>query len=196
MSSKSGFRIRRPSPATVMAFIALVFAMGGFAVAAIPGPDGTIKGCYKKNKGTLRVISHTKKCKKSERTLTWNQKGQAGAQGQQGSQGLQGASGQDATKLFAYIRDSGTAVVHYGSGVTDVTDPAGDNAYTVTFNRSLVNCVVQAVAGFGDPAGTAVGSFAFPFVSMVTGSEDQTNVTFHDAAGATTDTAFLITAFC
>jgi hypothetical protein len=202
MSSKSGFRIRRPSPATVMAFIALVFAMGGFAVAAIPGPAGTIKGCYKKNKGTLRVISHTKKCRKSERTLTWNQRGPAGAQGapgQQGQQGQQGQPGQDATKLFAYIRDAGSvsaAEVFYGSGVTAVSDPAGDNAYRLTFSRSVENCVVQAVAGNGKPPGTSTGFHGIPFVSMVSGNNDQADVSFRTDAGATTDTAFLVTAFC
>ena len=119
--------------------------------------------------------------------------------GERGPQGEQGPPGQDATKLFAYIRDGGsvdTATVHYGSGVTAVSDPAGNNAYTVTFNRSLVNCVVQAVAGHGDPPGSSTSFNAIPIVLMTFGGANGVDVAFNTDAGAATDTAFLITAFC
>jgi hypothetical protein len=69
----------------VVACIALVLAAGGFAVAAIPGPDGVIAGCFKKKKGTLRVVDTRKKCRKGERRLTWNQKGVPGERGPAGS---------------------------------------------------------------------------------------------------------------
>ena len=80
-----------------------------------------------------------------------------------GERGPQGLPGQDATKLFAYIRDPGlasNAMVEYGSGVTGITDLVGDNAYSVNFNRSVTNCVVLANAGVGDPAGMSLGKAA------------------------------------
>jgi hypothetical protein len=116
-----------------------------------------------------------------------------------GERGAQGLPGQDATKLFAYIRDPGlasNAMVEYGSGVTGVTDPVGDNAYTVTFNRSVANCVVLPVAGIGDPGGMSAGQAATPFVTMNEVGPEGVIVNFTDPGGAIVDTAFLITAFC
>jgi hypothetical protein len=86
-----------------------------------------------------------------------------------GERGAQGLPGQDATKLFAYIRDPGpasNAMVEYGSGVTGVTDPVANSAYTVRFNRSVTNCAVLAASGIGDPGGMSVGQAASPFVTM------------------------------
>jgi hypothetical protein len=108
-----------------------------------------------------------------------------------------GPPGQDATKLFGYIRDGAEpANVQYGSGVTAVTDPAGPTSYTVTFNRSLVNCVVQAVAGIGNPMGGGGVLLSSPIVTMDAGTDDKVNATFIDPAGSVTDTSFMITAFC
>jgi hypothetical protein len=116
-----------------------------------------------------------------------------------GERGGQGLPGQDATKLFAYIRDpslASNAFVEYGSGVTGVTDPVGNSAYTVTFNRSVTNCVVQAVAGIGDPRGMSSGQAASPFVAMSEAGPEGVSVHFADKDAVIVDTAFLITAFC
>ena len=87
--------------------------------------------------------------------------------------------------------------------MTAVDDPAGNNAYTVTFDRSLVNCVVQATEGFGNPLiGSAASFDGFPSVNMVgTSNPNQVQVSFRHASGspttyATTDDSFMITAFC
>jgi hypothetical protein len=55
----------------IVALAALVLAAGGFAVAAIPSPDGTIHGCYKKDGGALRVVKGVQ-CHDGERALSWN----------------------------------------------------------------------------------------------------------------------------
>jgi len=68
----------RLSYANVTATLALGAALAGSAIASIPGPGGTIKGCYKKSSGSLRVIDSAKSCKSSEKALTWNTKGPAG----------------------------------------------------------------------------------------------------------------------
>ncbi len=68
----------RLSYANVTATLALVAALAGSAVASIPGPGGTIKGCYKKSNGSLRVIDSAKSCQSSEKALSWNTKGPAG----------------------------------------------------------------------------------------------------------------------
>jgi hypothetical protein len=118
------------------------------------------------------------------------------ATGPPGPAGANGSDGQDATKLFAYIRDNGsadTATVQYPA-VVAVFDPAGNSFYQLFFNQSIVNCVVQAVAGAGNPRGTAAIVSSFPTVDLIAGN--QALVTFSTDAGAVTDTSFMITAFC
>ena len=96
---------------------AALMAMGGFAWAAIPAGDGTIKGCYARSSGLLLGISHSKgdvrivdsgeNCRSYETLITWSQRGPQGdlgpvgpagppgPQGPVGPQGLRGADGQD-----------------------------------------------------------------------------------------------------
>ena len=76
---------------------ALTLATGGvaYAIAASSG-SGVIHGCSQKQAGNLRVVAGGKKCRKSEKSISWNQtgpRGLPGAQGQQGTQGQQGAQG-------------------------------------------------------------------------------------------------------
>jgi hypothetical protein len=83
--------------AAVLLLVAAVVGGGAFAVAAIPGPDGQIKGCVKKTaprKGAVRVIDHNRSCARSERTVSWSQEGPPGATGLAGQPGPQGAAGQ------------------------------------------------------------------------------------------------------
>ena len=130
--------------------------------------------------------------------------GLPGPQGEQGIPGESGESGEPATKLFAYIRDTAspqdtTASIAFESGVGAVTDPAGSSEYTVTFDRSLANCVVQAVPGFGNPpgVGNATGVFAMPFVGVSAGELDhQAQISFVHPTAGIVDTAFMVAAFC
>ena len=52
----------------------------------------TIKACAKKSNGAMRLIDSSKKCTKSERTLTWGTQGAAGATGATGATGSNGYS--------------------------------------------------------------------------------------------------------
>jgi Collagen triple helix repeat (20 copies) len=159
-----------------------------------------------------------------ETAISWSQQGPPGQPGLQGTPGQQGdpgtpglkgdpgapglkgdpgTPGQNATSLFAYVDDFGantTAVVQYGNGVTGVTDPTGDNEYTVTFDRSLQNCVVEAQPGFGDPTVSAVVDDATGQITMDKGGQhDQVAVEFTRPSltnDPMTDTSFMITAFC
>src|SRR4051794_28249169 len=97
-------RLGRHLRSNVVAYLALLIAVGGtaaLATAALTAPDGTINGCVKKKgkaKGTLRVVKPGARCKRSEQTIAWNQRGAQGApgtHGERGSQGEQGAAGSD-----------------------------------------------------------------------------------------------------
>jgi hypothetical protein len=180
-----------------------VIAAGAIATPAIGGQGATIAVKKKALKRLIRKEVAKQIAKATGPQGPQGLEGPQGTQGQpgpQGPQGLQGPPGQSATKLFGYIHDStGTAIVQYGSGVTAVNDPLATNEYTVTFNQSLVNCVVQATAGVGNPSGTtplAAGPY-IPRVNMSAGgSPAAVKVVFITDEGIAVDTSFMITAFC
>ena len=79
-----------------LALVALFFALGGTAYAALGGiPDshGVIHACFKTKTGALRVIPAGAKCSKRERAVSWNQQGQTGKAGPRGTPGQPGAAG-------------------------------------------------------------------------------------------------------
>jgi hypothetical protein len=179
---------RMPSPAILVAVLALVAALVGTAVA---GPDASTSAITKKK--VKKIVR--KEIDKRIASLP---------EGPLGPQGPRGAPGEDATNLFAYIRDTApldtsTATVTYRSGVTSVADPAAqDGVYTVTFNRSVEHCVVQATPGFGKPPGSGPAAVpaSLPFSAMDTANANTAVVEFRNTAGNMTDTSFLVTAFC
>ena len=90
--------MRKPSPATVLAFLALVFAMGGFAIAANEQASTSakkkVKTCYSKKTGELRVaVKGKRKCRRSEKKLVLNKRGVRGLRGATGAAGPKGATG-------------------------------------------------------------------------------------------------------
>jgi Collagen triple helix repeat (20 copies) len=95
---RRNLRSLRPSPALVVACVALGFALGGFAVAAIPGPDGVITACFKTKTGALRVIDEEKRCASGERRIAWNERGPRGPEGEKGPKGERGKDGKPGPK--------------------------------------------------------------------------------------------------
>lgn len=141
-------RLRRPSPAVVVAFVAVALAIGGFAFAAIPDRNGVIHACYKKKKGALRVVSSSRKCSRRERALAWNRRGRPGLRGRTGARGRTGRTGRagatgPAGGALAYAQVNGSATTGgdtvnaaKSKGVSDsqVTHPAlGVYCFNLTF---------------------------------------------------------------
>ena len=96
----------RPSPAMVVAVIALLVALGGIAAASIPGKGGVITACYLKTGGSLRVLNTSRpgasgRCHRNERTLTWNQLGRQGIQGKKGNTGPPGPTEGTSADFFS-----------------------------------------------------------------------------------------------
>src|SRR5215207_9063680 len=91
-------RLGRHLRANVVGYLALFVALGGtgaYAASSIVGPDGQIHGCYMKKgkgKGQLRVVKAKARCKRRERKIAWQQKGD-GARGPAGPRGARGARG-------------------------------------------------------------------------------------------------------
>jgi hypothetical protein len=117
------FKWHTPSPALVVAFIALLVAVGGAAFAAIPDKAGVVHSCYQKNGGGLRVVDTTKhgsagKCRKSEKALTWSQRGPIGAQGLQGAQGALGTPGPPGRSALTALQPGESESGAWGLGGT------------------------------------------------------------------------------
>ena len=89
--------LRLPSPAMVIALLALVMATAGVAVASVPDEQGVIHACIVPNSQYLRVI-HTEAtppqtCRRNETPLTWGQEGPRGPEGTRGNEGATGEPG-------------------------------------------------------------------------------------------------------
>lgn len=139
-------RSHRPSPAIVLAALALLFSLGGTALAA---------GHY--------LITSTSQIKPSVlrqlhgavgATGATGARGAAGATGQQGpvgSTGPQGPPGTSATALWATVSSTGTLTA--SSGVTGIVSGYPDAARVmVTFDRDVSKCApvaTLATAAYG-----------------------------------------------
>ena len=99
--------VSRFSSAHGIAFLALVIAIGGVAIARIPGSDGEITACYKKKGGDVRLISDTKKCGDAEKRIQWSQRGPKGATGQKGADAA--VTVRDTKTDFVLTKDTGAA---------------------------------------------------------------------------------------
>jgi len=81
----------RPSPATVIALLALVVAAAGTGIAAIPDGGGTFSGCYQGSDQLLdRILvlaEPGEACPATYQRVTWGQAGPAGPAGPQGGNG-------------------------------------------------------------------------------------------------------------
>jgi type VI secretion system secreted protein Hcp len=73
--------------------VAALGAGSAIAVAAIPGDDGSIDGCYSRASGNLRVVESGDACRNSETAIKWSQRGPAGPQGIPGPAGPKGETG-------------------------------------------------------------------------------------------------------
>jgi hypothetical protein len=176
----------------LLATISLFVALGGSAYAAVTitgrnVKDGSLTSADVRDRSLL-----SKDFKQGQLP--------AGPQGATGAIGPQGPAGRQATTAFAYVRDdfpsaTQTAEIGYGQGVTDVSDPSGNNPYSLTFDRSLAGCVVQGMPGAGNPTDTNFFALhATVGVDLDPVHADQVIIRFRD--GAEVDTSFMVEAFC
>jgi hypothetical protein len=127
----------RRAVALVTALV-VALACGGAALAVGGSAADTIKGCYKKSTGDLRVLKSGASCKSSELAISWNKDGPKGAAGAPGAKGADGAPG--------------------AKGDTGATGPQGEpgakGADGATGAKGDNNALVGGGAAFVDPAET------------------------------------------
>jgi hypothetical protein len=169
------------SYATVGVTLVLVLGASGFAIASIPGHNGVIHACYQKQGGGLRVIDRSKrgfagKCRKSEKSLSWNQKGSPGIPGPPGPAGASViVRARNSTPLVVPGGTTGTYSLNGGSwtqaatetdlffGQVTVTMPASCGYGLVTVTVMLGAAATQAAADFFAISGISTQPFSLSY---------------------------------
>jgi len=159
-----------------MATVAVVFAMTGGAIAATGGftSGGTLKACVNEE-GRMKLLKSGERCKRGQKSVSWNQTGPtggkgatgaAGAQGAQGGQGGQGIQGAQGTALsYGHVTAGGTLDTANSSGVVDAKRDAdfGKGYYciygsftphvataSIDYNESMGREIAQNLGFSGD----------------------------------------------
>lgn len=184
-------RIRRPSPAMIVACAALLVALGGTSIAAV-------KVLVPRNSvGSLQVIDHSLLAKdfktppKGPRGLAGpaGPAGPAGSQGPAGPAGASGPKGDSATALWASIDDNGTLVRNKGAASALRT---ATGQYQVVFNQDVTGCVYVATLG-GPTTDNTVGEVSTAQKAAINGG---VSVWTYNSAGAATNKDFFVAVFC
>jgi len=189
-------RFRRPSPAFVVACLALAVALGGSGYAAIVLPANSVGTKQLQNGAVVaaKVKPHSLLATSFKAgQVPAGPAGPAGAQGLAGPAGPAGPKGDSATKLFATVKKKANAAgVDLGpsSGVqTLVRQGNGSGLYQLTFNQDVSKCAVVA-----SPGGASLA--AGEATAQTTGGSGVTVQTF-DANGDPDDLdMFTVAVFC
>jgi hypothetical protein len=171
---------RRPSPALVVACLALAAALGGTGYSAIVLPANSVGTKQLKNNSVVsaKVMPHSLLASSFKRgQLQPGPTGPKGADGLAGAAGPSGPKGDSATKLFATVKKKAGGGVELGpsSGVqTLVRLGAGSGIYNLTFKQiwtsSRSRCSASAL-GPRDRKTTEPGARRFRAAEQ--GSEDR-----------------------
>jgi hypothetical protein len=186
----------RPSPALVIACLALAVALGGTGYAAIVLPANSVGTAQLRNgavvaskvkRGSLRAAAFAPgqlKGLKGDRGAD----GLPGAAGAAGQKGDKGDKGDPATKLFAVVDSSGDTTAK-SNGVS--SNKTGPNTYAVTFPQTVGNCAPVVSIGFngGSNGGEVTASTPSPGANVV-------NVATFDETGSSAAKGFSLAVFC
>jgi hypothetical protein len=188
--------LRRPSPALVVAGVALAVALAGTGYAATALPANSVGTRQLQNGAVVATKVKTHSLMASNFKL-----GQipAGPEGPQGAQGLAGPAGpagpkgDAATKLFATVQPkaggSGIALGPSSGVQTLVRQGGGSGIYQITFDQDVSKCAVVV-----SPGGNTLTSGEA--TAKTTGGGGVTVQTF-DSDGATDDLdAFTLAVLC
>ncbi|CAB4878643.1 unannotated protein [freshwater metagenome] len=140
--------IIRPSRAIGLLALAALIACAALAMLTPPAQSATAKkiyACQKKKGGTLRIVTKSKKCRKTEKKISWN------VAGPKGSTGTQGAAGPSA------VRFSGTGGT---GGVLSSNTIASFSLGGVDFEVRCANVLFANVVGLFAKSASAATSTA------------------------------------
>lgn len=124
--------------------LSIVLGASLLSVGVSSAASSTIKACAKKSSGAMRLIDSSKKCKSSERTLTWGAKGTTGAKGARGTAGSNGTNGVSSV-LVKTITTSEIAY-NYPSEALSAVLPAGKYNFQFSSEAAYFNNNVSTLA--------------------------------------------------
>lgn len=191
-------RIRRPSPAMVVACIALTMALGGGSYAATTLPrksDGPQR--LKANPAKSNVQAAGPRGPRGFRGPAGPRglrglrgpAGPAGPAGAAGAAGAAGPKGDSATALWASVDSNGTLIRNKGAASSLKT---ATGQYQVIFNQDVTGCVYQATLG-GPTTGLTSGEISAGQKATIAAG---VSVLTLSSAGALTDKNFFLAVFC
>jgi len=150
-----------PSPAMIVALVALFVALGGAAYAGVTLSNNSVKSATIKN-GEVKTVDlansavtnaklknnavNSAKVKNGSLEATdLSAAAQAALKGNAGPAGVTGPAGAPAVKLFATVAAPGTLVANRSSGASSVTKDPGLGTYRVFFgSNDISTCIFLA----------------------------------------------------
>ena len=201
-------RSHRPSPALVVASLALLAALAGTSVAAVVNvPNNSVGTSKIKNNAVTapKIASNAVTSAKIAGNAVTNAKiangtiqpadlsaaaKTAGPQGAPGPQGPSGPAGAPATALWAAVNDTGTLVRNKGVASSQRN---ATGQYQVIFNQDVTGCIYQVT-----PGGPTVGlSFAEVTAGQLPAVAAGVQVlTANASAAALVNSSFFLAVFC
>jgi hypothetical protein len=183
-------RRHRPSPALVVACLALAIALGGTSYAAVVLPAGSVGTRQLQNGAVIepKVKDHSLLARDFARgQLPAGPEGPQGIPGAAGASGAPGPKGDPATKLFAIIKPAvPNPTVGAQSGGVGVGHGDASGEFEVTFPQDVSKCV--AVGSVTDSDGG--------MVAAVPVGGNTVRVQTLNAAGGAQDEQFAVSVFC
>lgn len=182
---KGTFKWSKPSPAILVAVIALVAALGGGAVAGV-----TVNALNKKEKKQVKRISKKQAKKQAKKQF---RKVPAGPRGEPGPKG---EAGEPAANHWAVVGSDGS-LVRGSAGATagQLFKPDTDGSYEVDFGSDVSQC--SLLAGLGrtdaanlDPLPGEIGT------AYRNGNPGAVYVKTRDSSGTSADRSFHLAAIC
>lgn len=198
-------RLKRfiPSPAMVVATVALLVALGGTSGAAVSASGPTKAKGNDQNASPSRAEQRGPRGPRGFRGPRGvrgargfpgprgpaGPAGPAGTAGPAGPAGPAGAAGAPATALWASVDSAGVLVRN--KGVASAQKLA-DGDYLVTFNQDVTPCIYQATLG-GPTTSTSIGEVS---AAQRTALPAGVRVITRDSGGILADRAFYLAVFC
>jgi hypothetical protein len=190
---------RRPSPALVVACLALAVALGGTGYAAVALPANSV-GTKQLKQGAIvaaKVKPHSLLAENfKDGQLPAGLPGPAGAPG---ATGLTGAAGANAAKLFATVlpnKDGITATLGPSLGIApNAVQVQGPSSYQLTFAQDVSNCAVIASASGKDTGDPDVSLSGFASAQTIGGGAVEVQ-TFNTDGLFDTLRSFTVVLFC
>jgi hypothetical protein len=189
-------RAVRPSPAMVIASIALLVALAGTGYAASSLPTNSVGNAQLKSNAV--TSSKVKDHALLKVDFAANQlprgavgaPGPPGAPGNSGARGPTGPAGPSSSGLWAVVNPVGSLA--RGAGVVSVVHAAGTGIYRVQFNRNITQCAWLATIG----SATSVTTYGFIETELASSTTDTVHVGTRDMNAAVADRGFHLAVSC